>query len=105
VPGVTDILSIGGHVLQYQIRVNPHALNQYRVALDDVVRAVRSNNANVGGQFMVLGQEEHLVRGIGLLRTLDDIGGIHITWETGSTLGVVPGVDMVKRMDEEIPTK
>ncbi len=83
VPGVTDILSIGGHVLQYQIRVNPHALNQYRVALDDVVRAIRSNNANVGGQFMVLGQEEHLVRGIGLLRTLDDIGGIHIAVRNG----------------------
>ena len=83
VPGVTDTLSIGGHVLQYQIRVNPHALNQYRVTLDDVVRAVRSNNANVGGQFMVLGQEEHLVRGIGLLRTLDDIGGIHITVRNG----------------------
>jgi len=83
VPGVTDILSIGGHVLQYQIRVNPHALNQYRVALDDVVRAVRSNNANVGGQFMVLGQEEHLVRGIGLLRTLDDIGSIHVAVRNG----------------------
>ena len=36
---------------------------------------------------------------------VDDIGTIHITWETGSTLGVVPGVDMVRRLDEEIPTK
>ncbi len=83
VPGVTDILSIGGHVLQYQIRVNPHALNQYRVSLDDVVRAVTANNANVGGQFMVLGQEEHLVRGIGLLRNLEDIGGIHVAVRAG----------------------
>lgn len=83
VSGVTDILSIGGHVLQYQIRVHPHALHQYRLSLDDVVRAVRSNNANVGGQFMVLGHEEHLVRGIGLLRTLDDIAGIHVTVRNG----------------------
>jgi hypothetical protein len=36
---------------------------------------------------------------------VDDIGSIHIAWETGSTLGVVPGVDTVKRLDEEIPTK
>lgn len=83
VPGVTDILSIGGYVLQYQIRVDPHALNQYRVSLDDVVRAVTANNANVGGQFMVLGQEEHLVRGIGLLRNLEDIAGIHIAVRNG----------------------
>ena len=36
---------------------------------------------------------------------VDDTGTIHITWQTGSTLGVVPGVDMVRRLDEEIPTK
>ena len=36
---------------------------------------------------------------------VDDIGGIHIAWETGSTLGVVPGVDMVRKLDEEIPIK
>lgn len=36
---------------------------------------------------------------------VDDIGSIHIAWETGSTLGVVPGVDMVRKLDEEIPTK
>lgn len=36
---------------------------------------------------------------------VDDIGSIHIAWETGSTLGVVPGVDMVRKLDEEIPIK
>jgi len=36
---------------------------------------------------------------------VDDTGTIHITWQTGSTLGAVPGVDMVKKLDEEIPTK
>ena len=36
---------------------------------------------------------------------VDDIGTVHIAWETGSTLGVVPEVDMVRRLDEEIPTK
>lgn len=78
VPGITDILSIGGHVLQYQIRVNPHLLNKYGVSLEDIVTAVTENNENAGGQFMVLGSEEYLVRGIGLLEDLEGIRNIHI---------------------------
>ena len=78
VPGVTDILSIGGHVLQYQIRINPNALNKYKVTLEEVVDAVQENNRNAGGQFLVLTSEEYLVRGIGLLQTLDHIRNIHI---------------------------
>ena len=78
VPGVTDILSIGGHVLQYQIRVNPDSLNKYAVSLSDIVSAVRDNNRNAGGQFMLLGSEEYTVRGLGLLQTLDDIRNIQI---------------------------
>ncbi|MBA7654656.1 Cobalt-zinc-cadmium resistance protein CzcA [subsurface metagenome] len=78
VPGVTDILSIGGHVLQYQIRINPHALNKYKISLEEVVESVRENNKNAGGQFMLLGSEEYLVRGIGLLQDLDDIRNIHV---------------------------
>ena len=90
VPGVTDILSIGGHVLQYQIRINPYALSKYNLSLKDMVEAVRENNRNAGGQFLVLGSEEHLVRGIGLLENLDNIRNI--------PLKVVDGVP-VKIMD------
>ncbi|MCF8145533.1 MAG: CusA/CzcA family heavy metal efflux RND transporter [Deltaproteobacteria bacterium] len=78
VSGVTDILSMGGHVLQYQIRVDPDALHKYSISLADLVESVRANNRNAGGQFLVLGSEEHLVRGIGLLQDLDDIRGIPI---------------------------
>ncbi len=78
VPGVTEILSAGGHVLQYQIQVNPKALLKYDVKLSDLVDAVRANNRNVGGQFLVMGSEEHLVRGIGLLEDLDDISNIPV---------------------------
>ena len=83
VPGVTDILSIGGHVLQYQIKVNPYALHKYDLSLGDVVEAVHDNNRNAGGQFLVLGSEEHLVRGVGLLETLEDIRGIPVRVEDG----------------------
>ena len=78
VPGVTDILAIGGHVLEYQIRVNPNALSKYGLSLEDLTEAVRENNLNVGGQFLVIGSEESLVRGIGLLQNLEDIRGIPI---------------------------
>ncbi len=76
VPGVTDILSIGGHVLQYQIRLDPAALLKYDLTLADIVEAVERNNRNAGGQFLVLGAEETLVRGLGLVHTLDDIRAI-----------------------------
>jgi len=78
VPGVTDILSIGGHVLQYQIRIDPHALNKYGTSLEKIVEAVRKNNKNAGGQFMLLDSEEYLVRGIGLLQDLEGIENIHV---------------------------
>lgn len=73
VPGVTEVLSMGGHVLQYQIQVNPNSLLEFDVSLDDIVEAVNENNRNAGGQFLVIGSEEHLVRGIGLLENLEDI--------------------------------
>ena len=83
VSGVTEILSVGGHVLQYQIRVNPDALLKYDLTLDALVEAVHANNRNVGGQFLVLGSEEHLVRGVGLLDSLDDIRTIAVKEDSG----------------------
>ena len=83
VRGVTDILSIGGHVLQYQIRVNPNALLKYDLSLGDLVEAVNANNRNVGGQFLVLGSEEHLVRGVGLVESLSDIQNIAVKEDDG----------------------
>jgi len=88
VPGVTDILSIGGHVLQYQIHVNPHFLNKYGVGLEDIVAAVTKNNKNAGGQFIVLGSEEYLVRGIGLLEDLEGIRNIHIKVVDGTPIKI-----------------
>lgn len=88
VPGVTDILSIGGHVLQYQIRVNPHSLRKHNVNLETVVEAVRANNRNVGGQFLLLGAEEYLVRGLGLLGSLDEIRSIKLKTVDGIPITV-----------------
>lgn len=78
VPGVTKVLSMGGHVLQYQIKINPESLHKFELSLNEIVEAVRRNNKNTGGQFLVIGSEEHLVRGIGLLKTLDDLKQIPV---------------------------
>lgn len=83
VPGVADVLSMGGHVLQYQINLDPNRMRQYGLRLDEVVEAVTANNRNVGGQFLVLGAEEHLVRGIGLAGSLDDLRAIPVKTDRG----------------------
>ena len=88
VPGVTDILSAGGHVLQYQIQLDPYLLHQYNLAVGDVVAAVQANNRNVGGQYLQLNSEEHLVRGIGFLRNLDDIRGITLKTFDGTPVSI-----------------
>lgn len=86
VPGVADILSMGGHVLQYQVRVDPNALNRFKVGLSDVVGAITANNSNVGGQFLILGQEEYLVRGVGLLEGLEDLRTIQVKVVNGTPI-------------------
>jgi len=88
VPGVTEILSMGGHVLQYQIRINPFALNKYSITLEELTDAVRENNRNAGGQYLVLSSEEYLIRGIGLVQTLDHIRNIHIKVYDGTPIKV-----------------
>ncbi len=84
VPGVTKVLSMGGHVLQYQVRIDPESLHKFGLTLDHIVHAIQDNNKNTGGQFLEIGSEEHLVRGIGLLKTLDDIRGIPVKVSGGT---------------------
>lgn len=83
VPGVTDVLSMGGDVLQYQVQLDPRAMRKFSLSMDDVVGALRRNNRNAGGQFLVLGQEEYLVRGLGLLQELEDIRRIPVRVNSG----------------------
>lgn len=86
VSGVTEVLSMGGHVLQYQVKVNPNSLRRYGLALESLVDAIRENNRNVGGQFLVLGSEEHLVRGVGLVENLEDIKNIPVKVSNGTPI-------------------
>ncbi|MFH1278497.1 MAG: CusA/CzcA family heavy metal efflux RND transporter [Candidatus Eisenbacteria bacterium] len=83
VPGVTEILSMGGHVLQYEIQLDPYALTKFDLGLKDVVDAISNNNRNAGGQFLVLGSEEYLVRGIGLLEKVEDLRNLQLKVMSG----------------------
>ncbi|NLG18718.1 MAG: efflux RND transporter permease subunit [Fibrobacter sp.] len=107
VPGVTEILSMGGHVLQYQVNVNPVALNKFQITLDDVVTAVTSNNRNAGGQFLVVGSEEYLVRGIGLIDKLDDLRNVQVKSINGIPvrLSDVAVVDFGKEIRRGVVTR
>ncbi len=107
VPGVTDILSIGGYVLQYQIQIDPTALRKYAVDLESVVESVQANNRNVGGQFLVLGAEEYLVRGMGLLGSLDQIRSIKVKTVDGVpvTIGDVARVVYGKEVRRGVVTR
>jgi cobalt-zinc-cadmium resistance protein CzcA len=88
VPGVTEVLSFGGDVKQYQVRVDPRALLQYGVTLPQVRDAIGANNRNVGGGYIERGPEEYLIRGIGLAESLGDIGNIIVAERAGTPVFV-----------------
>lgn len=78
VPGVAEVLSIGGYVRQYQVQVDPMALRRFDITLDEVIAHIQSNNENVGAQFIVVNDEEYIVRSIGLASNLKDLRNIMV---------------------------
>ncbi len=76
IPGVAEINSTGGYVRQYQVLADPIRLRSYGVTLQDVTEALSRNNANSGGGILPRNDEQYLIRGIGLIRNLDDIRSI-----------------------------
>lgn len=67
VKGVTEVLSIGGEVKQFQVRIDPNALLRYDVTLPEIKQRIEANNANTGAQFIVKNDEEYIVRSVGLV--------------------------------------
>ncbi|MEK6736209.1 MAG: efflux RND transporter permease subunit, partial [Pseudomonadota bacterium] len=74
--GVAEINSIGGHVKEYQVYVDPNKLRHYDLTLTQVDRALASNNANASGNILALHYEQYLIRGVGLIASLEDIRNI-----------------------------
>ncbi len=76
IPGVAEINSQGGYNKQFQVLVNPDRMNHYQITLEEVFNALARNNANSGGGVLPHYAEQYLIRGVGLIRDLTDIGNI-----------------------------
>ena len=74
--GVDDVMSWGGQEKQYQIQIDPNRLVKYALGFKDIIEAITRNNAQVGGQYVDLGSEQYLVRGLGLAQNEQDLGKI-----------------------------
>ena len=84
VPGVTEILGIGGYEKQYHVVIDPDALLRYDVSLAEVIEKIRANNLNVGGQFIEKNAEEYIVRSVGLASSVGDLEEIVIKTVDGT---------------------
>ncbi len=84
VPGVTDVNSFGGLVKQYQVLVRPEQLTSYRLTLRHVLEALAENNANASGGYIEHSGEQYVVRGLGLVKSPEDLGRIVVA-HRGST--------------------
>ncbi|WP_417890118.1 efflux RND transporter permease subunit [Xanthomarina gelatinilytica] len=77
--GVSEVASIGGYVQEYQIDVNPELMRQYRIGLNQVVKAVKESNKDIGAQTIEINQAEYLVRGLGYVKSISDIENAVVT--------------------------
>ena len=86
VPGVTEVLGIGGYEKQFQIDVHPEGLLRYDLSLSELIETIRANNLNVGAQFIERDAEELIVRSVGLAYTIEDLGNIVVKSEDGTPI-------------------
>jgi cobalt-zinc-cadmium resistance protein CzcA len=83
VPGVINVDEFGGFTKEFQLELDPTQLLRYHIAVDDVINAISSNTANAGGSRITRGEQAYIVRGIGLVRSLEDLGKIVVTERSG----------------------
>lgn len=83
IPGVAEINSQGGYVKQYQVEVDPGRLRHYGLSVRHVVQAIADNNANASGGILPQVTEQYLIRAVGLVQSLEDIGNIVLKQEGG----------------------
>jgi len=86
--GVSEVASIGGYVQEYQIDVNPELMRQYNIGLREVVMAVKESNRDIGAQTLEINNAEYLVRGLGYVKSVEDIENAVITSEDFTSLRI-----------------
>ncbi len=84
VPGVIDITTFGGTTRQYQVEPDPAKLLAYGVTLPQITLAIQNSNANAGGNYLSIGDQNVNVRSLGLLKSVDDIGNVVVAQKNGT---------------------
>jgi len=84
--GVADVNTFGGETTQFQLLLDPAKLAKYNVTIQQVSAAIQANNGNAGGSVLVHGEQGFVVRGIGQVRSLTDLGNIVITQKQGTPI-------------------
>jgi len=111
IPGVADVVSFGGLIKQYEVNPDLGKLRDYKVTLQQLFSALQRGNANVGGSYLEQGRQQYLIRGIGLLRSADEIGNIVLAERGGVpilvkyvadvSVGSIPRQGIVGQDDED----
>ncbi|WP_178984901.1 efflux RND transporter permease subunit [Winogradskyella helgolandensis] len=86
--GVSEVASIGGYVQEYQVDVNPELMRQYDIGLNQVVKAVKESNKDIGAQTLEINQAEYLVRGLGYVKSISDIENAVVTSEDYTSIKI-----------------
>ena len=84
ISGVADVNNFGGFTKEFQLELDPAQLQRYNLAMNDVVNAINNGSANAGGGRISRGEQSYVVRGIGQIRSLDDLGTVVVTQTNGS---------------------
>ena len=86
--GVSEVASIGGYVKEYQVDVNPELMRQYNIGLHHVVKSVKKSNKDIGAQTLEINQVEYLVRGLGYVKSIEDIENAVVTSEDYTSIRI-----------------
>jgi len=83
IQGVADVASFGGITTQFQIEIDPNKLTKYNLSLGEVTESIERNNSNAGGSMLTRGDLSYVVRGVGLVKDLQDLGNVVVKTVNG----------------------
>jgi copper/silver efflux system protein len=86
VPGVAEVATIGGFVKQYQVNLDPNKLRAYNIPLSTVIEKVRASTNEVGGRLLEMGGAQYMIRGLGYLRSLSELGAVPVATKNGTPI-------------------
>ena len=95
VPGVADVVAMGGHIKQYEVQPNLEKLRSFKLTIQNLLDALGRGNSNAGGSYVAQGSQQFTIRGIGLLTSSEEIGQIVMGSSNGTPI-LVRDVALVK---------